>query len=202
MIYLWPKGGSMIGMHDGFGVMASPAMMGVPLGIKQGRWWGCDNGAFTKAFDAPRFLEYLEMLKPYAHRCMFVVVPDVWGDAGATMDLFDMWAGPLAADWPIAFAAQPGLESIDHWPIGFDWLFVGGTDEWRSGPGVKTCIARAKAQGALVHIGRVNSIKRFQYFQRLGADSADGTKPVFAASDAERLLTRAVAQPDFLRRIK
>ena len=191
----------MVGMHDNFGVMASPAMNGVPLGIQQGRWWACDNGAFTKAFDAGKFLGYLETLKPWANRCLFVVVPDVWGNVDQTLALYDYWAGALAADWPIALSAQPGLEN-EQMPEGFDWLFVGGTDEWRSGPGVKKCIKKAKALGALIHIGRVNSLRRFQYFQKLGADSADGTTARFAPNVARRILTTAVAQSDFSEHLK
>jgi hypothetical protein len=190
----------MDGMHDNFGVMASPAMYGVPKGIKEGRFWALDNGAFTGAFEATRWLSFMDELRPWAGSCLFVIVPDVWGDVEQTLIQYEYWAGPLAADWPIALAAQPGLEQ-EPWPEGFDWLFVGGTDDWRQGPGAKTCIARAKVQGALVHIGRVNSIKRFEYFQRLGADSADGTTAAFGPDIAARLLTRAVMQRSFVEKL-
>lgn len=187
----------MEGLHKNFGVMTTPKNWTIPAGIREGRWWACDNGAFTGAFNPSEFLSYLEELKPYRDTCLFVVVPDVYGDVEQTLIQYEYWAGGLAADWPIALGAQPGLENIEEWPEGFDWLFIGGTDDWRAGQGVKDCITRAKSLGCLVHIGRVNSVKRFHYFQRLGADSADGTTAVFAPDQATRWLTRLVAQRMF-----
>lgn len=57
----------------------------------------------------------------------------------------------------------------------FDWLFIGGTTEWKLSQAVENLIDEAKRQGKKVHVGRVNSRQRFRRFVTLGADTADGT---------------------------
>jgi len=193
MMYLWPKTGSMIGMHPGFGVMATPSTQGPYAGIAEGRWWALDNGAYG-GFDASAFYAKGEELQPWRERCLFVVAPDVVGDALATLKLYRQWAHRAKRFGPVAFVAQDGQEWLEL-PLAFDWLFIGGTTEWKMGPGAKACIRRAKTMGKPVHIGRVNSVKRFRYFERLEVDSADGTFPIYEPDTAVRRLTQCVAQP-------
>jgi hypothetical protein len=193
MLYLWPQSGSMSGFHPNFGVMASPASKMIPLGIEEGRFYGVDNGAYTGAFEPDKFLSYLSLLSPYSGACLFIVVPDVWGSLSATLYSYEEWAETLATYGPLALAAQDGMEDED-WPEGFEWLFIGGTDEWRSGAGPEKCIQRAKRSGKFIHVGRVNSIKRFQHYYNLGADSADGTNAIYEPSVSKRIFTYAVSQ--------
>lgn len=47
--------------------------------------------------------------------------------------------------------------------------------EWKLGPVVRALVAEAKARGKRVHMGRVNSQKRFEYARAIGCDSVDGT---------------------------
>jgi len=193
MLYLWPKTSSMIGMHQTFGVMATPTTEGPYAGIREGRWWALDNGAYA-GFDADAFDAKCEELQPYRDRCLFIVCPDVMTDAVATLDLYYKWADSVGRYGPVAFVAQDGQQHLDF-PVAFDWLFVGGTTEWKMGQGAKQCIQRAKVLDKPVHVGRVNSIKRFRYFQRLEVDSADGTFPIYEPDTATRRLTQCVAQP-------
>lgn len=47
--------------------------------------------------------------------------------------------------------------------------------EWKLGPVPRVLAAEAKARGKWVHMGRVNSRKRYEYARRIGCDSVDGT---------------------------
>ena len=75
--------------------------------------------------------------------------------------------------------AQDGLEVLPVPWESFDVLFIGGSTEWKLGPHARALIAEAKARGKWVHMGRVNSRRRFLYADLLGCDSVDGTYLVF-----------------------
>lgn len=47
--------------------------------------------------------------------------------------------------------------------------------EWKTGPEAAALAREGKARGKVVHMGRVNSGRRFRYADALGCDSADGT---------------------------
>lgn len=47
--------------------------------------------------------------------------------------------------------------------------------EWKLGPHPRALVAEAKRRGKWVHMGRVNSGKRFRYAAAIGCDSVDGT---------------------------
>lgn len=134
-----------------------------------------DNGAFGN-FDAALFLRLMERERPRRDLCRFVAVPDVVGDARRTLEVFEIWRKKAAlAGWPLALVVQNGQE---HLPIPWtklDAIFVGGDTAWKEGAGAVGCIKAAKALGKWVHVGRVNTPGRFEHFEKLGADSIDGT---------------------------
>lgn len=137
------------------------------------RHFAIDNGAFSK-FDADSFMSLLEREKPRMDLCRFVCAPDVVGSARRTLEVFDNWKDRLSG-WPIAIVCQDGQE---HLPIPWDdvsAIFIGGSTEWKCGPHAVACIKAAKAIGKWVHVGRVNTPGRFEYFEQAGADSIDGT---------------------------
>lgn len=139
--------------------------------------WAMDNGCFTNAYPGDDgYLALLDRLSPHRSRCLFVAVPDVLGNAKATLDRFPVMAKAIRErGWPVALVGQDGMEG---WPIPWndvDWVFIGGSTEWKLGPGARALIHRAKSHGKKVHVGRVNSHKRYKYFAGLGCDSADGT---------------------------
>jgi len=132
-----------------------------------------DNGAFSH-FDPDAFLSLLERERPRRDLCRFVAVPDVVGSARRTLECFDMWKERLAG-WPLALVCQDGQE---HLPI--PWreiaaIFIGGSTDWKMGRAAAACVKTAKVIGKWVHAGRVNTPGRFEYFEKLGADSIDGT---------------------------
>ncbi|NIV38563.1 MAG: hypothetical protein GWN58_56855 [Anaerolineae bacterium] len=190
----------MIGFPAEFGVMTSAAHGMIPLGIQEGRRWAYDNECFGDSFDPRRFLDGIQRLaaSEYREDCLFVVAPDVVGDARATLHLYGEWEHRIkATSFPVAFVAQDGQEALDF-PLAFDWLFIGGTTEWKLSDAADECIRRAKRLGKPVHVGRVNSIKRIRHFQIMEVDSVDGTFPIYEPDTARARLAKPLAQPPLL----
>ncbi len=142
--------------------------------------WCADNGCFSDRWDETRWLRFLTESAPDAASCAFAVAPDVVGDAAATLARSAPWFSRIRAlGYPPAFVAQDGQE---HLPVpwdDFDVLFVGGTTEWKLGESARALVAAAKANGKRVHMGRVNSERRYRYALSIGCDSADGTYLTF-----------------------
>lgn len=115
MNYLLPLGGTFDPRFKG--ILTSYKHYGIPAGIKAGHLWAGDNCAF-KGFDANEFTKWLQAMTPYRNTCLFIVAPDAVGDANRTLDLWDEWA-PRLSDWPLALAAQDGMEDLD-WPTDID----------------------------------------------------------------------------------
>jgi hypothetical protein len=80
----------------------------------------------------------------------------------------------------------------------FDALFIGGSTEFKLGPVARPYAARRSARGKWLHMGRVNSERRFAYARAIGCDSVDGTFLTFGPeTNLPRLLTwlRTLDQP-------
>ena len=134
-----------------------------------------DNGAFAR-FEAKRFCAMLLKHEPRKALCRWVAVPDVVGDARRTLEVFRYWSKqPELSGWPLAYVCQDGQE---HLPIPWsavDAVFIGGSTEWKLSNHAAACVKAGKAMGKWVHIGRVNTPSRYDYFAKMGADSCDGT---------------------------
>jgi hypothetical protein len=116
----------------------------------------------------------------------WLTVPDVVADAAATLSWFDGFIAELECEVgqvppvPLAFVGQDGLERPElrrriPWDQ-FACFFVGGSTRWKLGPHAVDLCDEAKRRGKLIHVGRVNSIKRALYCRDvLKADSVDGT---------------------------
>lgn len=136
--------------------------------------WAADNGAYS-GFDA---LQYRQMLAEIDQLwgCRFVTLPDVVGDAAATLLLaYDWWREVNRHNLPIALVAQDGL-TLRSTPWGqIDALFVGGSSKFKMGEQARELVAEARERGLWVHMGRVNSHQRLRYAKAIGCDSVDGT---------------------------
>lgn len=77
----------------------------------------------------------------------------------------------------------------------FDVLFIGGSTEWKLGPGARALVAEAKRRGKWVHMGRVNSGRRWSYAEHIGCDSVDGTFLAFGPDLNMRRLRGWTEQP-------
>lgn len=154
-----------------------------------------DNGAFSR-FNAKGFLSLLERERERRQNCRFVAVPDVVGSARRTAECFDHWF-PLLSGWPLAFVCQDGQEDL---PIPFEFidaLFIGGSTEWKLSTHAAQCVKAAQVMGKWVHIGRINTVSRFEAFEDLRADSCDGSGLAMYSYMRERIAHRK-AQPNFL----
>jgi hypothetical protein len=135
--------------------------------------WAIDNGAFAR-LDIPAFEALLKREEHHRDRCLFVTVPDIVSSARRTLEVFERWKTRLAG-WKLALACQDGQE---HLPIPWDDIaavFIGGSTNWKCGDHAAHIIKAAKALEKWVHVGRVNHGERVEHFDKLGADSFDGT---------------------------
>lgn len=139
--------------------------------------WGgtfaIDNGAFS-GFRANEFAKLLDREADRKSDCMFVTVPDVVASARRTLELWEFrtrWAD----GWPLALVAQDGLEDMPVPWTELAALFIGGGDPWKDSKASQDLVRTAKTLGVHVHVGRVNTPKRYELFADLGADTCDGS---------------------------
>lgn len=180
MLYLAnPCGPSVVeAMRDGrLGYIDTPAQGNIrPDGVA----WCADNGCYSDKWEQGKWWRFLSANAHAADTCLFAVAPDVVGDAAATLERSAPWLPKIRAlGYPAAFVAQDGLESLPV-PWGdFDVLFIGGTTDWKLGAHARALVGEAKRRGKRVHMGRVNSERRYHYAMSIGCDSADGTYLTF-----------------------
>jgi len=181
MRYLYPSGGE---LPAGFaGYLVSYKTKGIPEAIRNGAAWAGDNCSFS-GFDALAFSLWLDLMQPYRATCLFVVVPDVVGNAVETLKLWGEWAREI--NYPLAYVAQDGAENLLI-PDNCSAVFIGGSTEWKMSNRAIDVIGRAVGLGKRVHVGRVNYFRRYQHFAGLtGADgfTCDGTRLRFERDKA------------------
>lgn len=172
-----------------FGILTSPGhSRGIPMGISAGMDWAGDNDCFKNSFNPDRYFAWLLTMLPYRSTCLFLSVPDVVGNAAATVDSFERWHSDARfIGWPLAFVAQDGQELLDF-PDPDKWqtLFVGGSTSWKVSDAAAFCIHRAQQLDMHIHIGRVNWGRRYRYFRGMpGSDdfTCDGTRTRFDGVD-------------------
>ncbi len=171
MRFLAPVGGEV----DAYGILTSYAHKGIPAGIVAGLPWAGDNCAFTGT-DAARFLRWLATMRPYRAACLFVAVPDVVGNAAATLAQYAAWSAQMDG-WPLAFVCQDGQQP-DTIPA-CAALFIGGTTDWKESQAAVDCIREGQRRGLHVHIGRTNWGRRYRMFRVLAGSehfTCDGTR--------------------------
>lgn len=132
-----------------------------------------DNGCFSAKWEHHHWLSWLLSL-PRSVR--FVVAPDVYrGEPSDHRETLARWNdyGALIErhGFTPAFVCQIGStpNNVPDAPV----LFLGGDDAWKLGTPAWE-IAKAH-QDRWIHMGRVNSFRRFETARTLGCDSCDGT---------------------------
>lgn len=185
MYFTNPTGGAVDYMLDGtLGFIDTPLQGNKrPAGVKH---WCADNGCFNdKRFTESKWWEWLTRNAGNSATCAFATAPDVVGDHAATIERSRPWLPKIRnLGYPVAFVAQDGATPENLPWNDFDVLFIGGTDKFKLGTDGRACILAAKQRGMWVHVGRVNSRRRYRAFAALGVDSADGTHIVFEPSVA------------------
>lgn len=146
--------------------------------IREGWIWAADNGCFGKGYPGDEaWLAWLDSFTPEQRStCLFATAPDVVGDGKASLARSLPWLPAIRErGYPVALVTQDGMTPDDIPWCNVDWLFIGGTNDHKLGPEAKALIAAAAGRGKRVHVGRVNSQRRYLAFKSLGCDSADGT---------------------------
>ena len=132
-----------------------------------------DNGAFS-GFRADDFSALLAREEPNRARCLFVTVPDVVAAGRRTLEIWK-YRHSIVRHWPMALVAQDGMEDLEI-PWGeMAAVFIGGGDPWKDSKASLDIVKTAKTLGKHVHVGRVNTAKRFKVFADAGADTCDGS---------------------------
>jgi hypothetical protein len=172
-----------------------------PVGVT----WCADNGCFSsKKWDSRHWWEFLENNVHDIDTCLFATAPDVVGDAGPSLERSAPWLPWLRMlGYPAALVAQNGMDTVGELPWDeFDVLFLGGSPEcvcgfvcpielldklkqccacdrdlyeWKEGEVAAALTAEALQRGKTVHMGRVNSQRRYDYAKSIGCSSVDGT---------------------------
>jgi hypothetical protein len=137
--------------------------------------WACDNNSFAD-FDGPAYLRMLDFAAKNRDGCMWINVPDKVGSHTETLESFGQWKKELQdRNLPMAFVLQDGVIEQDIPWSDIAAVFIGGTTEFKLSEQARTLASRAKVLGKLVHMGRVNSAKRYKLAYEWGVDSVDGT---------------------------
>lgn len=145
----------------------------------EGFRYALDNGAWHSfrhqlPFDGASFLAAYRKLGPLAD---FVVLPDIVAGGVDSLAFSMKWHHDLGTPLcPQMIAVQDGMEPKHVVGLaGHEFgIFVGGTSEWKE----RTMMMWgevAKAEGAWLHIGRVNTVRRINLCAAAGADSFDGS---------------------------
>lgn len=140
--------------------------------------WCIDNACFDATkFSPARFLNLCERAAAAGRPPVFVCVPDVVGDHGATTARFAEWLPKLKPfGLPLAFVTQDGLADPER-DIPWDEVgavFIGGSDTHKEE--MTTLIAdEARRRSRWCHLGRVNSRLRFRRALFAGCHSIDGS---------------------------
>lgn len=163
------------------GMIATPAQGNR---IPDGAWWAADNGVFGGSYPGDaEYLAWLSRLRRFAPRCLFATAPDVVANHWATVNRsFDMLQRIRDLGFPVAFVAQDFMETCawDLWDD-IDCLFIGGSTRWKLSAEAASLARCARSVGKHVHMGRVNSFKRFRYAaDEVEAHSVDGTFLTYA----------------------
>ena len=147
--------------------------------VPDGAQWIMDNSCFGTRYPYPGDDEYCKRIKEMSWKkksCWFVTAPDVPFDAVGSLDKSrPMFSRIRELGFPVAFVGQDGIEDMDVPWEEFDTFFIGGSTEWKIGPGGRKAVSQALDHGKAVHMGRVNSLGRMWYAKQIGCMSADGT---------------------------
>jgi hypothetical protein len=159
-----------------------------------GGTFAIDNGAFS-GFDGRAFRSLLTREEQNKSQCLFVTAPDIVGSARRTLEIW-RHRHRFADSWPVAFVVQDGAEDIDIPWCDMAAVFIGGRDPWKDSQAALDIVKTAKVLGVHVHVGRVNTAKRFRLFRDAGADTCDGSGIAMYDHMMESLVRELRAKPE------
>jgi hypothetical protein len=103
----------------------------------------------------------------------FVVVPDRVGAGLESLEFSLMWKNRLIG-CRLALAVQDGMTPDDINADDWDYIFVGGTPEWKWQT-VEDWVKFAHDHDLRCHVGQVGTLSRMEYCRLIGVDSIDST---------------------------
>ncbi len=125
-----------------------------------------------KEWDEGAYWRMLDSMQDAGGEILWVVVPDVVGDAVATFREWETWCPKLRNRvLPLALAVQDGMtaDAVRRYADP-EVIFVGGTTEWKRATLWSWC-----REFPRVHCGRVNYERWLWHAHRCGCESTDGT---------------------------
>lgn len=142
--------------------------------------WVMDNGSFSN-FDEAAFMR-MACVAISDNYCKWFAMPDVVGDHSETIRLFSMYKSLLEKMWipkpdlskKMAFVIQDGASVATIPWAEITAVFLGGTTKFKLSRLAWIILEEAKKRGKWVHVGRVNTPPRINYFHGI-ADSIDGS---------------------------
>lgn len=186
-------------LRGGLGCITTPAQGNVTFPDE----WDviADNGCFSGRWSEASWMRWLLDL-PRTVR--FAVAPDVFDPNGgdchtATLERWRHY-GPIIErhGFVPAFVCQVGATTRNV-PTDAPVLFLGGTTDYKLSADAWAITEWGRSRGCWVHMGRVNSERRFTTARAMGCHSVDGTYLTYGPDvNLERLLSwlrRADAQP-------
>ena len=156
------------------GTLVTPSNGQLKQALSLGLPWACDNDCF-QGLDEAAYRRMLANVRGKAG-CLWVSVPDVVGDARATLASFREWRDEAsAAGHPLALVGQDGAEDLDiPWGDIGAW-FIGGTTRWKLSHASASLASEAAIRGKAVHMGRANTYRRYTAARDMGCHTLDGT---------------------------
>lgn len=139
--------------------------------------WCADNGMFTRR-DIPKWRKWVDRFNENRERRpLFVTLPDIVGNARRTIELFHMFKRDLN-ELPRCLVLQNGINQCEiPWPE-LRAVFIGGDDAFKKSSEAFQAAETAKMLGLHVHVGRVNSVDRYNDWAEI-ADTCDGTGMIY-----------------------
>lgn len=192
--------------RHGFGTMLSPLSVRSSRGglsdmsghvvVPDGLPYVIDNGAWSAHCacmpwsEAP-FVRLLERTRDFAAQPGWVVLPDLVGAGPESLARSLRWHeqhGELAERWLLAVQDGMTVEQVRDVIVdrNLAGIFVGGSTAWKWAK-LPDWAELALDLGVVVHVGRVNSLRRAELCRDLGVTSIDGSSVSRFAVNAAKM---------------
>lgn len=146
--------------------------------------YALDNGAFgayirNQPLDEKKFYNVLERALSADIRPDFVVVPDRVAAGLESLEFSLEHINRIPDVVPRYLAVQDGmtLEVVEAVLDLFEGIFVGGTVPWKYRT-AESWVKLSHSYGLPCHIGRVGTLRGYDFAHAVNADSVDGSNPV------------------------
>jgi len=141
-----------------------------------------DNGAYgswTRGFPfmADVFRSHLADAYKNGVNAQFIVCPDIVAGGLDSLAFSMSWALGELLGARLALAVQDGMKpsNIDQAMLkNFIYIFVGGSIKWKWST-LPEWVKYAKENNKKIHVGRVGSLNKLEYCEKLGVDSVDSS---------------------------